>query len=698
MKAGEQMINFPTNVHPHNNAIVIEKKQQTNGYYVHMNDFYFTYTGGFSLGRAEINLFDMNTETQLLSRSQVYTQLGGSYTKAYSGDQIEFTNTNNISAVCNNGHNYAYNLVLFQYDFNDNPVYDMFLFRGKITTILESTTQIQLETEIENLYAGYAVMYIGNEYRLITNYDYSTGVATIESAFSNALTVDTTFKVYCNYVKSQNYFFKARNLPVVSANLSREYGQVKANINYSQPENIPLKYWQYSLWQTDNLSKWINGRTPADYTGYEDIIDTRHYYIGTGFENIVNKVIWFDVRMTIAADDDTTYVTTETVEKTMNNTIVAYNSSTGIATMATTSSLMPVSRYIPKPSTRFTIRDNKIPFISKSIPHYTNNTNYRFNIDASGHSYRLKYDVVTQDNVFVSGTTDVTYNEATETLINQITKTYLQNDSNSIVIEWDSNGDWKYQVPCLIFRKDEDDSVFKIIGTAIHSDACFIDYSVANSKKYQYMIMPCNYSNKNSYYKTVSSEPISVDFNGWTITAISPITDSKYTETYNFKQYKEVLSSDVKLYGVGDTWKLEGDIANPTISQNLNKVMQIGLSRYPTVIKNNNNYLSGKFSGCLGYFDCSIDDWYDSIYLVEKWRKFMADNTQFMIRNNKGDVMCVEISATSAPDTTYDESTKQLITTVQFDYVEFDNVDNLIFFNLNNDSSFGDSYEEETDV
>ena len=85
MKAGEQMINFPTNVHPHNNAIVIEKEQQSNGHYVHMNDFYFTYTGGFSLGRAEINLFDMNTETQLLSRSQVYTQLGGNYSKAYSG-------------------------------------------------------------------------------------------------------------------------------------------------------------------------------------------------------------------------------------------------------------------------------------------------------------------------------------------------------------------------------------------------------------------------------------------------------------------------------------------------------------------------------------------------------------------------------------------------------------------------------------
>lgn len=676
------MINFPSNVHPHNNAITIERE-----------NFFFTFTGGFSLGRAEINLFDMNTETQLLNRSQVYTQLGGSYSKAYSGDKIVFSDTKNLSDVCNNGHNYAYNLILFQYDFDDNPIYDMFLFKGKIKSVPENTSQIQLETGIENLYSGYAVIYIGSEYRLITSYDSSSGIATLESAFSTTPSVGTTFKVYCNYVKSQNYFFKARSLPVISANLSRDYGQVKASINYSQAENIPLKYWKYSLWQTDNLSNWINGRTPSDYSGYADIIDTRHYYIGTGFQNIVNKMIYFDASMTISADDDTTFVTSETSNKIMSNSITAYNSSTGIVTMAVVSSVLAVSKYVPEPNTRFTIRDNKIPFVSKTAPHYTNNTNYRFSIDASGHSYRLKYDVVTQDNVFVSGTSDVTYSEPTESLINQITKSYLQEDSNSVVIEWDSSGDWKYQVPCLIFRKDEDDSVFKLIGIAIHSDACFIDYGVANTKKYQYMVMPCNYTIKDRYYKTVLSDPVAVDFDGWTITAISPVTDSKYTETYNFKQYKEVLSADVKLYGIGDTWKLVGNIESSAVSQNLNKVTQIGLSRYPTVVKNDNNYLSGKFSGCLGYFDCGLDDWYDSIYLVEKWRKFMSDNSQFLIRNSKGDVFCAEISAASNPDTAYDENTKQLITTVQFDFIEFDDVNNLIFFNLNNDSSFGDVYE-----
>lgn len=699
------MINFPTNVHPHNNAISIEKRLHENGDYFHMTDFFFTYTGGFTLGRAEINLFDMNTESQLLNRVRVYTQLGGSYSKAYSGDVIEFKDTNAISTVCNNGHNYAYNIILFQYDFNDNPVYDMFLFKGKISKVLSDTTQIQLETGISNLYENYAVIHIGNEFRLITGYNSSTGIATIESAFNEELSVNTNFKVYCNYIKSQNYFFKARTLPVISANLTREYGQVKASIDYSQAENTALKYWRYSLWQTDNISRWINGRTPSDYTGYEDIIDTRHYYIGTGYTDIVNKIIYFDASMTIAEDDNDTYVTPNTSDEALSNKIIAYNTNTGIITMGILSPYFAITKYIPKPNTRFTIVDNNVPFIKKTNPYYTNNTDYLFNIDASGHSYRLKYEIVTQDDVFVTGTHDVDFNEATDSMINMITNVYAEYDTNAIVIEWDKVDSWNMHSPCLIFKKDEDDSIYKITGIATHSNTCFIDYSVSNNKSYQYMIMPCTTRSGGEYdsyfaqfhYKTVTSQPISINFEGWTITSIIDMIDSEYSEVRSFKEYKSVLSDDVKIYGVGDTWKLTGNIENPTISQNLNKVTQVGLSKYPTVIRNNNNYLSGTFNGCLGYFDCETDDWNDSIYLVEKWRKFMSDSTQFLIRNDKGDVWCVEISSSSAPTTTYDQATKQLITTVQFDFVEFDDIDNIILINIDKTVSWS-VYEEETDV
>ena len=689
------MINFPTNVHPHNNTISIEKQTQSNGYYAHMSDFFFTYTGGFTLGKVEINLFDMNTEKQLLNRSQAYTQLGGNYSKVYSGDNIEFTNTNDISAVCNNGHNYAYNLVLFQYDFNDNPVYDMFLFKGKIKTVLENINQIQLETQINNLYAGYAVIYIGNESRLITNYDCLTGVATIESAFSEALTIDTNFKVYCNYIKSQNYFFKARSLPTISVNLSKEYGQVKASINYSQSENTPLKCWQYSLWQTDNLSKWINGRTPADYTGYEDIIDTRHYYIGVGYTNIVNKTICFDGSMSIDENDDTTYVTPEVSRGYMNNQIVAYNANTGIITMKPVSSFYAISRYIPKPKTRFTIIDKTIPFVKKSKQYYTNNTNYRFPIDASAHSYHIKYSVTTQDNINVVGESDVVFSDETKSLIDNVTSIYIQRDTNSVAIEWDKTENWEYHCPILIFRKDEDDFTYKIIGIATHSDSCFIDYSVANTKTYEYMLMPCKEDKPLLSYKTVFSPAIEVKFSGWTITAITNIMN---VNTIPFQQYKTVLQDDIEIFGIGETWKLEGDVQDCKMEQNINKSMQIGMSKYPVVTRNSNNYLSGTFTGLLGHINCETDDWQDDIYLVEKWRKFMADNTQFLLRSSKGDVMCVEVSYSSSPTTVYDEKSHQTITTISFDFVEFENADNLLFVKLDNSATLGTIYNEETEV
>lgn len=685
------MINFPTNVHPHNNTIVMEKRLQSNDIYYHMDYFTFTFTGGFSLGYVEMNLFNMDTEEQLLSRVRCYTQIGDNYSKAYSGDTIEISNTHYISSVCDNGFNYAYNLILFQYDFNDMPIYDMFLFKGSITTVLTNTTQIQLEKGITNLYENFAIIKIGTESRLITAYNSITGIATIESAFTNTLTVGQKFNVYCNYVKSQNYFFKARNLPTITPTITREYGQVGVSIDYVHPQNTPLKSWQYSLWQSDNLSKWINGRTPSDYTGYEDLIDTRHYYIGTGYTDIVNKTICFDGSMSIT--DDTTYVTPETSEGYMNNSIIAYNADTGIITLGVVSSSFPISKYIPNPNTRFTIKDSVIPFVKKSKKYFTNKTNYRFPIDASGHNYHLKYSIITQDDVNIVGETDITFEQATESLINNVTSIYMQSDTNSVALEWDKTDEWEYHCPVLVFRKDEDDNVYTIVGIATHSDSCFIDYTVGNTKSYEYMLMPCRVigNDMNYYYKTVYSQPIDINFFGWTITAITDITHLQNTQ---FNQYKTVLQDDIKIFGVGDTWKLEGEVQDTAISQNLNKSLQIGLAQYPTVIRNGNNYLSGTFNGLLGYVNCETDEWHDDIYLVEKWRKFMADNTQFLLRSSKGDVWCVEVSHSSAPTTTYDEKSHQTLTTISFDFVEFENVDNLLFVKIDNDAGQGTIYEE----
>ncbi len=179
---------------------------------------------------------------------------------------------------------------------------------------------------------------------------------------------------------------------------------------------------------------------------------------------------------------------------------------------------------------------------------------------------------------------------------------------------------------------------------------------------------------------------------GQVLTAIT----ENHTDNVIFDQYRKVLSDDVKIYSVGDTWNLYANIENPTINQNLNKTIQTGFSRYPSVTKCENNYLSGSFSGFLGKYDCRNENYTDDIYIVEAWRKFISENTQFLIRTDKGDIICAEIAYSSAPSTTYDENTDKLITQIQFDFVEFDNTDNIIFVKTDNDSRTGTEIYSET--
>jgi len=159
-----------------------------------MTDFNFEFHGGFSLGRVEFSLFNLTTETKLLDRIQVYTQIGENYSKVFSGDTVTFSNTNEISDKCENGYNYSFNMTLYQYDRNDNPIYDMFVLRGKIGEIQSENNKIQLEKGISTIISNSCIIYVGTESKLITGYDSETGIATIQSAFSSELTEGLTVR------------------------------------------------------------------------------------------------------------------------------------------------------------------------------------------------------------------------------------------------------------------------------------------------------------------------------------------------------------------------------------------------------------------------------------------------------------------------------------------------------------------------
>ena len=157
----------------------------------------------------------------------------------------------------------------------------------------------------------------------------------------------------------------------------------------------------------------------------------------------------------------------------------------------------------------------------------------------------------------------------------------------------------------------------------------FDDRFASQCGKFRYMIVPYNStSGATDIYTAYVTDVITSNFDGYTLTAC----------------YDTGKNADGKLlYKQGDTWKFMCDIDDTDNQQNINKEMHIGNGKYSTATKTDNNYLTGKLSGYIGYMNCSTKEFEDDIEVVKAWRRFLAQDAIYVLRSPKGDVWLVNI-------------------------------------------------------
>ena len=116
-----------------------------------------------------------------------------------------------------------------------------------------------------NYLVGGAYMEIGEERRFIEKYDYKTGMVTLKSAFTNAPTVGTEFRIFTNYFIDKPHYVKCRNDPdcivTVEVNENNSTRPIHCKTTYAHPNHVGLKYYKYYLYQI------INSNVVYDYSG-----------------------------------------------------------------------------------------------------------------------------------------------------------------------------------------------------------------------------------------------------------------------------------------------------------------------------------------------------------------------------------------------------------------------------------------------
>lgn len=198
----------------------------------------------------------------------------------YAGEILTFEVSNAIGIV--NGIDYTWNITLYE----SKP--DIWITYGTVQKGVNTTTQVYLRPNF--LIQTDMYLKIGGALRSISNYDNTSGVATLASALPVAPTVGTSYEIYSNNVTSTAYFFRARTTPSLVMEAVPNIVNSKSytfSATYAQEENVGYRYYQWTVYdqrgvvirQSDEINTGI-----IEYT-FDGFINGNTYGIGLVLEN-----------------------------------------------------------------------------------------------------------------------------------------------------------------------------------------------------------------------------------------------------------------------------------------------------------------------------------------------------------------------------------------------------------------------------
>lgn len=204
-------------------------------------------------------------------------------TPLYNGDTLSFLiPSSSLEANLENGLDYKWYVKLYQ----DTP--NMYITYGIIQSV-NSETELVLQKNI-NVKAGMSLKY-NNELKTITAYSDNTGIATIESAFTNSVLAGAQYQIYSDFIQTiPEYILHVRKTPDVEINnIPSEITTKKYTFTgtYSQEDGVPLSYHRWTLGITDKDN-------PLTYTIVQTtgkVYNCNLTYTYDGLKNGINYVI-----------------------------------------------------------------------------------------------------------------------------------------------------------------------------------------------------------------------------------------------------------------------------------------------------------------------------------------------------------------------------------------------------------------------
>lgn len=644
------MIFKPQNVYPHNTAIDASEK----------NSFSFIFNGDH-LKSYDFEFYDASNN-KFIKRLYVPLSPSAIYNN-YEARTIMSPGT------FENGKNYKYKMNIYQ------EKSDIFAMQGTVRSISISRPSVQIPitygiTEIQNpiyytvngkrtLY-GACYMEIDNgtvkERRMITNYDptlkYGTDdgygnydyktLVTLEAPFSFIPAAGTTYKIYKNYITSPEYFFECSKRPIIAPTVKlNEFGNIECISTYTQEQNIGIKNYKYSLFKDEK-----------GFSRIESVVSDSEYIS----KNTIPITVEEGLSVSIFENDYITITYTKEDSYTISETrlVKNYDSINNIITVKDDFST------IPPIASQVTVYGGKVTLVRESGLIYNQTLKYEFNDILRDSSYTVKLEVTTQNNMIAENSVLGHFSSISTENENYSINCSVGNTKNDVIIEYDMGVN-----KVLVEREDVITGVKRRI--VFNYLPCH-DYLAASKKSYKYRIIPIiKQSDQWVYGSEYLSNIQSPNWCCWTIYSLVHRTDLN-----SFEPNREKFQMD-------QYWKLYVEPEESEITQNLNRYVHKGFNSKPKITINDNNYISGSLTCKLSQVECPEMSFQDTIYMVEAWRKFISENSLYLLKNPKGEMWIVSVS--DNPTTSYDYSYSTIPTTISFTYTECRDINEIAIIN-----------------
>lgn len=205
-----------------------------------------------------------------------------------------------------------------------------------------------------------------------------------------------------------------------------------------------------------------------------------------------------------------------------------------------------------------------------------------------------------------------------------------------------------------VYKRKAGDATLHFLARIPASQYSLYDFNVVNNEAYQYIL----FAETADYISAPLQQEDYVDTNWWNWSLVG-LTKSGTSDNVYYADTKNV-------------WIFDTELQSSALEQSLDKATIENFTQFPKLSSGKKNYLVGTLSA---YLSNPYNSRYqDTIAQYNAFIDFIASENLKLLKDRKGNGWVVGTTNNSMQ---YNDQSAEQITTVNFDFVQLDNLDNL---------------------